>query len=648
MCGIAGFFNIKGGQDRQGMAAAGSAMNRAIAHRGPDSNDVWQDPDLPLVIAQGRLAIIDLSVKGLQPMPSHSGRYMIVYNGEVYNFPDLMAQLEGLGHSFNGHSDTEVLLTAIEQWGLNQALQKINGMFAFALWDRQEKQLHLVRDRFGKKPLYVGWSGGAMLFASELKAFHAYPDFTPELNRDTLALYMRFGYVCAPQSIYRNVWQLLPGGRISLHLPTLAHGGDLSKIMERYWSLPRIVEDARAHPVRTGEQDMMDEFERKLSKAVAQRMVSDVPLGAFLSGGIDSSIVVALMQQNATAPVKTFSIGFREDGYDESAYAAKIAAHLGTDHHEFIVGADDAMGVIPKLPDMFDEPFADFSQIPTHMIAAMAKKHVTVALTGDGGDEILGGYQRHTHIPALWNKLGWMPAAAREKAGALLRKIPQQTFDRLNPAYPQFGRRIHRAAQVMAARDAKDLYRSLVELWPVETGLVKGASMPLIPLDDPALWPPGLNLSEEMIYADTLSYRPDDLMVKTDRAAMAVALETRAPLMDYELCEYSWRLPHDMKIRGLEGKWLLRRLLERHVPRAMFDRPKTGFGIPLAQWLKGPLKGWASDLLSPDRIRAQGLLDETLVTARWKDFLDGRAANANANDIWAVLMFQSWHDRWMK
>lgn len=647
MCGIAGFFSVGGGRGRPEMQGIGTAMNRAIAHRGPDANDVWQDPDMPLVLAQGRLAIIDLSERGLQPMPSHTGRYMIVYNGEVYNFRSLMTQLEAIGHRFKGHSDTEVLLTAIEQWGLNQALQKINGMFAFALWDRAEKTLHLVRDRFGKKPLYIGWAGKTLLFASELKAFHAHPDFVPDLDRNVLLQYMRFGYVCAPHAIFKNVWQLLPGGRISFHLPTVQPGWDLSKAMEPYWSLPRVVEDAKAHPVKADEAAILAEFEEKLSRAVASRMVSDVPLGAFLSGGIDSSTVVALMQQNASQPVKTFSIGFDDDAYDESKAAASVAAHLHTDHHEFRVSAQDALDVVPALPDMFDEPFADASQIPTYLISALAKNHVTVALTGDGGDEILGGYQRHTHIPALWNKISWMPSSVRRAAGRIVLNIPQSAYDKINPAYPQFGRRIHRMGQVVAQGDTQSLYTALLQVWP-EEGVVPGAAKVMTPLDDPAMWPQGLSLAEKMIYADTLSYRPNDLMVKTDRAAMAVALEARAPLMDYELCEYSWRLPMNMKIRGLEGKWLLRRVLEKHVPKSLWDRPKSGFNAPLHQWLKGPLKAWGADLLSLERLRKQNILNADMVAQRWTDFQNGRGGHANATDLWAALMFQAWHDRWMK
>lgn len=647
MCGIAGFYSPEA-TDRRELHAIATAMHGAIAHRGPDSADTWQDPDVPVVLAQRRLAIIDLSLDGLQPMASPSGRFMFVYNGEIYNYQEIAADLRAAGHSFRGRSDSEVLLTAIEHYGLDKTLQKINGMFAIALWDRKLRQIHFVRDRFGKKPLYIGWAGKSLVFASELKAFHAHPDFRPEVDRNVLSLYMRFGYVCAPYAIFKNVWQLLPGGRLSLDLATLQAGEDLSKRMGLYWSLRHAVENARTHIVVDDEQTIIETFEEKLSLAVKQRMIADVPLGAFLSGGIDSSLVTAMMQKNSENPVKTYSIGFDDGAYDESKSAAKIATHLGTDHHAFRVSSNDALEVIPMLADMYDEPFADASQIPTYLICRLAKSHVTVALTGDGGDEILGGYQRHTHIPALWNNISWMPAAVRRAAGKLMMRVPQQTYDRMRPSYPQFGRRVHRMAQVVAEGDAQSLYTTLLQVWPAREGVVKGACMPGIPLDNPAMWPEGLSLSEKMIYADTLSYRPDDLMVKTDRASMAVALEARAPLMDYRLCEYSWRLPHEMKIRGLEGKWLLRRILEKHVPKELFDRPKTGFGVPLHQWLKGPLKSWGDDLLDYGRLKNQDILDADLVAGRWRDFQDGRSGHANATDLWTALMFQAWHDRWMK
>lgn len=647
MCGIAGFYSTVPG-DRREFHAIGGYMQNAVAHRGPDDFGIWQDPDLPLVMAQRRLSIIDLSADGHQPMASHTGRYVVVYNGEIYNYLELRAELEAKGHIFKGRSDTEVMITAFEHWGVNQALQKIGGMFATVLWDREKRQLHFIRDRFGKKPMYVGWGRKSLIFASELKAFHAHPDFEAVVNREALTLYMRYGYVCAPYSIFKGVWQVLPGARLTIDLDGLKPGGDLGAMMEPYWYLPRIVEERRAHPNRHSEQDIILEFESMLKKAVAQRMIADVPLGAFLSGGIDSSTIVALMQAQSAEPVKTFSIGFEEAGYDESKHAAAVAAHLGTDHREFMVTAQQALDVVPKLPDIYDEPFADSSQIPTYLVSKLARDHVTVVLTGDGGDEILGGYQRHTHVPQMWSKIGWLPAPLRGLAGDMLRKIPMETYDRMMPNHPQFGRRMHRLALLAGKRTPAEVYSSLVDAWDNPEDVVLGGRMPMIPLNDPAWQPRGLSFTESMIYGDTLSYRPNDLMVKADRATMAVALEARAPLMDHLLCEYSWSLPMHMKIRGLTGKWLLRQVLKKHVPTAMFERPKMGFGIPVNEWLRGPLREWGGDILSPAKIRAQGWLDADIVTKAWNDHQAGVTAHGNATHLWSVLMFQAWYDRWMK
>lgn len=623
-------------------------MQNALAHRGPDDYGLWQDPDLPLTLAQRRLAIIDLSADGHQPMASHTGRYVTVFNGEIYNYREIRAELEAKGYPFKGRSDTEVMLGAFEQWGVNQGLQKLAGMFALVLWDRDKRQIHFIRDRFGKKPLYVGWGRNALIFASELKAFHAHPDFDARMDRDALTLYMRYGYVCAPYSIFKGVWQILPGARLTLDLEGLKPGMDLAARMEPYWNLPQIVEERRAHINRKSEAEIIAEFESLLQTAVSQRMISDVPLGAFLSGGIDSSTIVALMQNASAQPVKTFSIGFEEAGYDESAHAAKVAAHLGTDHREFYVTGQDALDVIPKLPDIYDEPFADSSQIPTFLVSELARPHVTVVLTGDGGDEILGGYQRHTHIPAVWKKISWLPSPLRAMAGSLAHKIPEETYDRMRPDYPQFGRRMHRLSELVAMKNAREVYNFLAGAWLNPEDVVIGGHMPMIPMNDPAWQPRGLNFAESMIYYDTLSYRPNDLMVKTDRAGMAVALEARAPLMDHRLCEYSWSLPMNMKIRGMTGKWLLRQVLKKHVPTALFDRPKMGFGIPVNQWLRGPLREWGGDLLSANKIRAQGFLNADLVTKAWDDHQKGVVVNANATHLWATLMFQAWYDRWMK
>ena len=648
MCGIAGFYNFGDGADRRAMHGVGEAMHHALSHRGPDSADIWQDPDVPLLLGHRRLAIVDLSPAGAQPMASSSGRYMVVYNGEIYNYRILRDELESIGQVFKSKSDTEVLLACIENWGFVKTLQKINGMFAIALWDRQLKHIHFARDRFGKKPLYVGWAGKNLVFASELKAFHKHPDFVADINRDVLSLYMRFGFVPAPYCIFKNIWQVPPASNLTLDVHFLNPSHDLSKDMKDYWSLRDVVLSGQQNMVMDDEQNILDTFEKKLSLAVEQRMDCDVPFGSFLSGGIDSSLVTALMQKHSTRPIKTYCIGFDDGGYDESGYAAAIAAHLGTDHHEFKLTSQDAMGVIPSLCDIYDEPFADSSQIPTYLISKLARGDVTVALTGDGGDEIMGGYQRHTHAPPLWNKISRLPMALRKTIANLMLKFPQSSYDGLNKNYAQLGRRVHRAAQMMMAQNERDIYTQMMDVWPQKDTIVLGAQALPAPFDDESFWPNGLSVAEKMMFADLAFYRPHDLMVKMDRASMASSLEARAPLMDYELCEYSWRLPHSMKIRGREGKWLLRQILEKYVPRALTDRPKSGFGIPLHDWLHGPLKPWAEDLLNEQTLKDQNIFDAQKITRHWNDFKSGRGHHANASDIWTILMFQSWRARWIK
>lgn len=630
------------------MNALAEKMHRALSHRGPDASGIWQDPDAPVTLAHRRLAIIDLSPDGRQPMVSSSGRFIIVFNGEIYNYLDLKRDLQSAGRTFKSRSDTEVILESVEHWGLNQTLQKLSGMFAFALWDRQAREIHFVRDRFGKKPLYIGWAGNDLVFASELKSFHVHPAFQKNIDRDVLASYMRYGYVCAPLAIFRDVWQLLPGGRVSLKLSDIRPRQNMADKMESYWHLPSVIADKKSHPHHVSEADAINEFETLLYKNVKDRMMSDVPLGAFLSGGIDSSAVTALMQKNTSQPVKTFSIGFTENAYNEAQHAKAVAHHLGTDHREFYVTANDALDVIPKLADIYDEPFADYSQIPTYLISKLAREYVTVVLTGDGGDEILGGYQRHTHIPAVWNKISWMPHPVRRMISSAATAVSPAFYDRMKPSYPQFGRRMHRLAGLVALKSPSAVYDNLVGAWPNAQDIVPGSHLPSIPLTDPAWQVPGLTFAEKMMYGDTLSYRPNDLMVKTDRATMAVSLEARAPLMDHTLCEYAWTLPHDLKVRGMTGKWLLRQVLKKHVPTALFERPKMGFGVPVGDWLRGPLKNWGNDLLSPARLKDQGLLDASLVSQAWQDHQNGITRDANANDLWAALMFQTWHDRWIK
>lgn len=644
MCGITGFFETRQKRDRAGIGVVGQAMNTALAKRGPDDEGGWQDPEIPLFLGHRRLSIIDLSEGGHQPMESASGRYILTYNGEIYNFHELGAELTALGVNFRGRSDTEIMLAAFEQWGLNQALQKLNGMFAFALWDRQAGVLHLIRDRMGKKPLYVGWSGACLAFASELKALRAHPDFVPQVNRNALALYMRYACVPAPFSIYDGVWQLPAGCRVTLDLRSLSAGSDLTSSFEPYWHHPRIVEEARARQQNPGDDEAVAHFEKLLTDAVRARMVSDVPLGAFLSGGIDSSTVVALMQLQAPRPVKTFCIGFAEQGFDEAAHAKKIAGHIGTEHHELYLKPRDALDVIPLLPEIYDEPFADVSQIPTYMVARFARKQVTVALSGDGGDEMLGGYLRHYTAPALWKRIGWLPRRIRESAANAIAALPTARWDALVPTHPQCGERLHKIAELLPLGGPDEIYRHLVSQWPDPAALVTGGAEPQIPLLDPAWQPKGLNFAERMMYGDALSYLPNDVLTKVDRASMAVSLEARAPLLDRSLFEYAWSLPLQMKIRNGQGKWLLRRVLARHMPEELFERPKQGFTVPIGDWLRGPLKGWAEDLLSEKRLVREGYLNAPLVRAIWQEHCAGKGRHAHK--LWTVLMFQSWRQHW--
>lgn len=633
------------------MQASGRAMSDALARRGPDDEGSWQDPDLPLFLGHRRLSIIDLSPGGHQPMASDSERYIAVFNGEIYNFMQLSHTLEAEGVPMNVRSDTAVMLAAIEHWGLNQALQKLEGMFALALWDRKEKLLHLVRDRMGKKPLYMGWAGKNFVFGSELKALRAHPDFVPQINRQALTLYMRYGCVPAPFSIYDNVWQLLPGCRASIDVKTLFPGADLAALAAPYWHMPRIVEEARQQQSPANDAQAIEDFENILKAAVKDRMVSDVPLGAFLSGGIDSSAVVALMQRQANEPVKTFSIGFEQDGFDESAYAAKIAAHLGTDHHELICTPQDALDIIPQLPEIYDEPFADVSQIPTFMVSRFARQHVTVALSGDGGDEMLGGYLRHYVAPALWRRVGWLPRGIRGMMGGGLTALSAERWDSLVPQHPQFGERIYKVAELLRQDSAENVYRQLVSQWPDPAALVCGGAEAQVPLVDESWQPKGLGFAERMMYGDALSYLPNDILTKLDRASMAVSLEARAPLLDRRVFQYAWSLPMRMKIRKgkngkMQGKWLLRQILARHVPEALFERPKQGFTMPVGDWLRGPLKDWAEDLLDEQRLAAQGYVQPEPVRRAWEAHLTGQGRHAHK--LWTILMFQSWLDKWEK
>jgi asparagine synthase (glutamine-hydrolysing) len=619
-------------------------MARSIRHRGPDHTAVWLDAQNTLGFAHNRLAIIDVSPAGNQPMHSHGGRYVIVYNGEIYNHQDLRKQLENEGRAPNwtGHSDTETLLAAVEAWGLRKALKSSVGMFAFALWDRSERQLLLARDRIGEKPLPYGRQtpGGPFLFGSELKALVQHPQFEPQIDRQALALYLRFNYVPAPYSIYRGIAKLRPGCFL-----TLAEAGGEPNI-EEYWSVKRLAEAGAADRLRASPEECTDQLEELLTRAVGQQMIADVPLGAFLSGGIDSSTIVALMQKQSSRPVKTFSIGFEEERFNEAKYAKAVARHLGTDHTELYVTPEEAMAVLPRLPSMYDEPFGDSSQIPTHLVSALARRHVTVSLSGDAGDELFGGYSRYGLASALWRTLRRVPRPLRSAAAALLGTIPLALWNGAASASSQLapirdaGAKIRQRASLFGSRSVLELYGGIVSQWLEPNKLVVGAKEPPSLATSPESLLQGLGFFEQLMAADTVTYLPDDILAKLDRASMAVSLESRVPLLDHRVVEFAWRVPFEYKVRDGQTKWLLRQVLYRHVPRTLMERPKMGFGVPVGDWLKGPLREWAEALLDERRLRDEGYLHPEPIRRIWQSHLAG-SVMADAQ-LWAVLMFQSW------
>lgn len=646
MCGIAGFV----GGDWSGKSSAQAALGPMVAgirHRGPDRQAEWIEPQHKIALANNRLAILDLSEAGSQPMHSPNGRHVVTYNGEIYNHLELRDELAkcGKGEGWTGHSDTETLLSAIMAWGIRGALDRLVGMFAFALWDRSDRTLTLARDRLGEKPLYYGrqHSGGPFLFASELKALTAHPGFQKDIDRTALSLLLRYGYVPAPHSIYRGIRKLAPGS-----LLTLA-GPDSEPVIEQYWSAHQTARSGRADQLAIGEGEAVDELERLLDRTVGQQMIADVPLGAFLSGGVDSSAIVATMQKLSSRRVKTFTIGFREKAFDEAAHAEQIARHLGTEHTEIYVTAEEAREVIPRLPQIYDEPFADSSQIPTHFVAALARQHVTVALSGDGGDELFGGYNRYLLTAQLWDRLAAMPKVVRRTAARAITAVPPSAWTRFGTSAAGFlprwarvdrlGEKLHKGAPLLASGSADDLYDGMVSLWrdPAEVvigGIETGRGQaPVAELD-------GLSPVERMMAMDLTSYLPDDILVKVDRAAMAVSLETRVPFLDHRIVEFAWRLPLDMKIRGGQTKWLLRELLHRSVPRELVERPKMGFAIPLGEWLSGPLREWAEDLLDESRLCREGYFRPGPIRQLWSAHLAGKV-DAQAK-LWPVLAFQSW------
>ncbi len=632
MCGIVGFLDLGCGDRRLEPEQVLQRMADAVAHRGPDDAGLWLDLERGVGLGHRRLSIVDLSPAGHQPMQSQCGRYVIVFNGEVFSFVEMRDELRSQGVSFTGGSDTEVILEGFSRWGLDATLAKMIGMFAIALWDRAECTLTLIRDRVGIKPLYWREGGGLALFGSELKALRAHPGWTPELDRDALAAFMRHNYIPAPFTIYRGVHKLEAGTYVVL-------GRNRPTRCVRYWDLREVVRTGAAGRDGGASAASVDQLESLLKDAVKRRMIADVPLGALLSGGIDSSLVTALMQAQSDRPVRTFSIGFDESGYDEAPYARAIAQHLGTDHTELYVEPGHALQVIPRLAHWWDEPFADSSQIPTYLVCELTRRHVTVVLSGDGGDEVFCGYTRYVLGSQLSTWTRRIPSSLRHGAAAALRQVAPLMPSTIGLA--PLERRLGRLADVLLEDEPDVVYRQMLSQWSAPDAMVPGAREAKGRLWDEDASRVVPNFIERMQYLDTLTYLPDDILTKVDRASMAVALEARVPLLDHRVIEAAWRMPLALKMQGGDTKIVLRRILNRYVPAAMFDRPKMGFGVPIDRWLRGPLRDWAGNLLDPDRLRRQGLIDPKPVQERWQAHLAG----ANwAYPLWTVLMLQAWID----
>ncbi|GIA87696.1 asparagine synthase (glutamine-hydrolyzing) [Vibrio cholerae] len=623
MCGISGWLTLN-----LSLSFFENNSMLALLHRGPDDVGSWSNHNATTGLIHNRLSVVDLSPAGHQPMASACDRFVIAFNGEIYNHLDLRDQLKSQGSApaWRGHSDTETLLACFSAWGIETTLKATVGMFAMALWDKQEQQLTLARDRLGEKPLYWGWCGDTLLFGSELKALKAHPAFNTQVDRRSLSLLLRYNYIPAPYTIYQGI-EKLPAGQY-VQIKKGQQRADVQ--LKVYWQLNQSIEHGLANPFNGTDIQATDLLEQTISQAVSGQMLSDVPLGAFLSGGVDSSTVVALMQQQSKQPVRTFAIGFDEPGYNEAEYAKEVAQHLGTSHSELYVSAKDAFDLVPRLPDIYCEPFADSSQLPTFLVSRMAKQHVTVALSGDGGDELFGGYNPYQFAPRVWGKLQLLPLPLRQIACRLLSGLPlPDKFAKL--------------LRVLPAKDKEQFYQILMSHWDNTEQLVIGGKEYPTFINNVARWPKTDSFEHWMMAMDASQYMTDDILVKVDRAAMANSLETRVPLLDHRVVELAWQLPIHMKIRDGVGKWVLREVLYRHVPREMIERPKKGFSVPLGQWLRGPLKDWAEALLNKQRLEQEGYFNSVIVRRVWSDHLQGR--RDHSLKLWSILMFQAWLEK---
>ena len=652
MCGFTGFYNPKKDQDSVVINRILDSMSSGISHRGPDASGNWSDIDSGIALNHTRLSIIDLSSAGSQPMISHSQRYIIAFNGEIYNHHDLRARLEKSRKvNWRGDSDTESFLESIDEFGIEDTLKHSTGMFAFALWDQKDKLLCIARDRLGEKPVYYGFQNDTFLFGSELKALKSHHSFKNEINKNSISLLMKYCYIPAPFSIYEGIFKLDPANYLLLSQKDLAEKN--LKKPTQYWSMDNSIQNGISNPFKGSDEDAINALDEILSLSIKKQMASDVPLGAFLSGGIDSSTIVAIMQKQATSPVKTFTIGFEEEGYNEAKHAKSIAKYLGTSHHELYVSSKRAMEVIPKLPEIYDEPFSDSSQIPTYLVSKMTRENVTVSLSGDGADELFGGYNRYFWARSIWKKTRYMPPLLKKIIASGITKISPRVWNKLiskplnllpgNTSVALPGDKMHKLSSIFNASSMDEIYLNLISTWKDTSKLVSNEL-----LNDSQVrlfnqYSHDVSFEEKMMNFDAVSYLPNDILCKVDRAAMAVSLETRVPFLDHNIVEFSMTLPLKMKIRDGQGKWILRKVLEKHVPNELTKRPKMGFGVPIDSWLQGPIKEWAESLINPSKIKNQGYLNSDLIQKIWQEHLSGER-NWQAK-LWNVLIFQSWLEK---